>query len=128
TSCSRSCSVRVSSVLGRPVLATPRVYNLSCELTVRDTSHPGRTLRRAQGVSTRPARLISLPGPAPKECALCLDEKPGQQVRGYRGSGSDARVLSRHQGRGNGQAELVDTPRGGQVAHEVWTAFTEDSP
>src|SRR5665811_1566030 len=37
TSCARSSSVRVSSVLGRPVLAMPTVYNLSHELTVRHT-------------------------------------------------------------------------------------------
>ena len=38
TSCSPSCSVRVSSVLGRPVLAIPTVYDLWHELTVRHTS------------------------------------------------------------------------------------------
>src|SRR5664280_2780844 len=71
TSCSRSCSVRVSTVLGRPVLAIPRVYNLSCELTVRHTRQPF-------AISGRPPRC---PSQRRREGRARIGGRPGEPER-----------------------------------------------
>src|SRR5665648_188153 len=76
----------------------------------------------------RPVYLTSGPGPALEDGALRLDQQVGQQVCVHRGSGSDAGVVPRDQGRGNGETELVESSRRRQITHEKRTAFTQNSP
>src|SRR5665647_548491 len=86
--------------------------------------------RRGSCLPYRSTSLIgklSGAGPAPEDRSLRLDQQPGQQVCRYGSSGSDTRVVTGDQRGREGQAELVEPSRGGQVAHEMRATLAKDA-